>query len=148
MIIIVPLFDFVFTKGNGRQILYSFNMDTFLYTYLNGFNPFAEISTATRGVRVEILTAFLAVFLCFLLCVQGRAFKALPPASCTIYYRFLLRIFTCHLWDVRNRFLSPFRECCNSDNKIPQVSLYVFGADRFYFFGDNMVACTKKTEKI
>jgi 4-hydroxybenzoate polyprenyltransferase len=62
LIIMVPLFDFVFTKGGGGQILYSFKMDTFLYTYLNGFNPFAEISTATIGVRVEVLTAFLASF--------------------------------------------------------------------------------------
>lgn len=62
LIIMVPLFDFVFTKGNSGQILYSFKMDTLLYTYVNGFNPFAEISTGSIGVRVEVLTAFLASF--------------------------------------------------------------------------------------
>jgi hypothetical protein len=62
LIVMVPLFDFVFIKGTGGQILYSFKLDTFLYTYLNGFNPFADISTGTRGARIEVLIAFLGSF--------------------------------------------------------------------------------------
>jgi 4-hydroxybenzoate polyprenyltransferase len=76
-IIIVPLFDSVFTKSNGEQILYGFKMDTFLYTYLNCFNPFAQINTVTRGVRVEILTAFLATFYVSFYVFKARLLKAL-----------------------------------------------------------------------
>lgn len=62
LILIPPLADFIFTKGAGGMILYSFEIDTFFYNYLNLFNPLAKISVVTPGVRIEILAAFLGSF--------------------------------------------------------------------------------------
>lgn len=62
LILIPPLIDPVLTGGEGGHIFYSFEMNTFLYNYLNCFNPFAEIGTVTRGVRIEVLAAFAGSF--------------------------------------------------------------------------------------
>lgn len=62
LILIPPFFDFIFTGGEGGQLLYSFEIDTFFYNYINCFNPFAEIDAVTRGVRIEILIMFLGSF--------------------------------------------------------------------------------------
>ncbi len=62
VIILVPLFDFVFTRGTGGQILYGFDTGSFLHVYLNCFNPFVQLGTVTRGVRVEVLIVFLSCF--------------------------------------------------------------------------------------
>ncbi len=62
VIILVPFFDFFSTRGSGGWILYGFDTDSLLHVYLNCFNPFVELGSVTRGVRLEVLILFLSCF--------------------------------------------------------------------------------------
>lgn len=62
LILIPPLVDFILTRGEGGYILYSFEINSFLYDYINCFNPFAMIETVTTGARIEIAAASLFSF--------------------------------------------------------------------------------------
>ncbi|MEW6067838.1 MAG: UbiA family prenyltransferase [Nitrospirota bacterium] len=62
LILIPPIFDFISTGGRGEHLFYIFDINTFFYNYLNCFNPLVEIKFISRGIRIEILTAFLATF--------------------------------------------------------------------------------------
>lgn len=58
----VPLVDYAITGGVGDEIRYFRNFDTFLYNYVNLFNPLAAMKGVTAGVRIEVATVFLGSF--------------------------------------------------------------------------------------
>ncbi len=61
--VFVPLADYAATWGNGDEIRYFRSFDSFLYNYINLFNPFASMKGVTAGVRLEVLTLFFGSFL-------------------------------------------------------------------------------------
>ena len=61
--VFVPPADYAATWGKGDEIRYFRSFDTFLYNYINLFNPFASMKSVTAGVRLEVLTLFFGSFL-------------------------------------------------------------------------------------
>lgn len=62
IILIPPIFDFLFYGYKGGHIYYGFNLNDFLYNYSNCFNPFVELQMVSRGVRLEVLFIVVSSF--------------------------------------------------------------------------------------
>ena len=58
----VPLLDYAWSLGKGDEIHYFRSFDTFLYNYVNLFNPLSTVEGVTAGVRAEVLTLFFGSF--------------------------------------------------------------------------------------
>ncbi len=58
----VPLLDYAWSLGKGDEIHYFRSFDTFLYNYVNLFNPLSKVEGVTAGVRAEVLTLFFGSF--------------------------------------------------------------------------------------
>ncbi|MBA4348916.1 MAG: hypothetical protein C0415_02870 [Thermodesulfovibrio sp.] len=89
IILIPPFADFIFTGGEGSFLMYSFEIETFPYSYLNCFNPFAKIETVTAGVRMEIAVAFIGSFYVSFYIFKRGIFRSLLLSLC-IYSVILL----------------------------------------------------------
>ncbi len=75
--IIPPLFDYFYYDFQGGNIFYSFEINTFLYNYLNCFNPYVELDMVSRGVRLEILLVILGAFYLSLLVFEKKLFLSI-----------------------------------------------------------------------
>src|SRR5262245_28049417 len=64
---IVPVFDWIVTRGAGAHIYYARDWSTFLHDVTQLFNPFAHVAMAPPGVRLEI----------FLVCAGALALSPL-----------------------------------------------------------------------
>lgn len=125
IILIPPFADFVLTRGEGSFLMYSFEIATFPYSYLNCFNPFAKIETVTAGVRLEIAIAFLGSFYISFCVFKKGILRSLFLAVC-IYTVILLYGYLPALYKVSGMDFYALSGKSVSGITLPQKFLFMY----------------------
>jgi 4-hydroxybenzoate polyprenyltransferase len=125
IILIPPFADFVLTRGEGSFLMYSFEIATFPYSYLNCFNPFAKIETVTAGVRLEIAIAFLGSFYISFCVFKKGILRSLFLAVC-IYTVILLYGYLPALYKVSGMDFYALSGKSISEITLPQKFLFMY----------------------
>lgn len=144
IIIIVPLLDyFLFESG---KIVYNYHFDNFWFSFMNTFNPFVELSFATKGVRVEIALVLLFAYLFVYIETQKHSnafFSSLLIYGIIYLYGYLPALYNA-------LFFTSFKEILNlsylASKSDVQFNLYLYLPIAVLLFLGVLKQCSKNIQ--